>query len=75
MNYTCHAVVLGPDNRLISADYPGYAQRHVKDMSGCEDVVVMFTNGAAGDINTGHSADVSAIGGLFPAGRLSGQKH
>lgn len=66
MNYTCHAVVLGPDNRLISADYPGYAQRHVKDMSGCEDVVVMFTNGAAGDINTGHSADVSAIGGFIP---------
>ena len=66
MNYTCHAVVLGPDNRLISADYPGYAQRYVKDMSGCEDVVVLFTNGAAGDINTGHSADVSAIGGFIP---------
>ena len=24
VNYTCHAVVLGPDNLLISADYPGY---------------------------------------------------
>jgi neutral ceramidase len=66
VNYTCHAVVLGPDNRLISADYPGYAQRYVKDMLGCEDVVVLFTNGAAGDINTGYSADASAIGGFIP---------
>jgi len=66
INYTCHAVVLGPDNRLISADYPGYAQRYVKAMLGCEDAVVMFTNGAAGDINTGHSADVSALGGFIP---------
>jgi neutral ceramidase len=66
MNYTCHAVVLGPDSRLISADYPGYAQRYVKAMLGCEDAVVMFTNGAAGEINTGHSADVSALGGFIP---------
>lgn len=66
INYTCHAVVLGPDNRLISADYPGYAQRYVKAMLGCEDAIVMFTNGAAGDINTGHSADVSALGGFIP---------
>jgi hypothetical protein len=35
-------------------------------MLGCEDAVVMFTNGAAGDINTGHSADVSALGGFIP---------
>jgi neutral ceramidase len=65
VNYTCHAVVLGPDNRLISADYPGYTQRYLEDYLG-ENVVALFTNGAAGDINTGHSADTSAIGGAIP---------
>lgn len=65
VNYTCHAVVLGPDNRLISADYPGYTQRYLEAHLG-ENVVALFANGAAGDINTGHSADTSAIGGAIP---------
>ncbi|MCL6591498.1 MAG: neutral/alkaline non-lysosomal ceramidase N-terminal domain-containing protein [Firmicutes bacterium] len=64
-NYACHAVVLGPDNRLITADYPGYAQRSIeKALNG--KALALFMNGAAGDINTGHSADVSAIGGFIP---------
>jgi len=65
INYTCHAVVLGPDNLLISADYPGYTMRMIERIKG-EDVVAMFTNGAEGDINTGHSADISGIGGHIP---------
>ncbi|NQS88750.1 hypothetical protein HQ584_03035, partial [Patescibacteria group bacterium] len=64
INYTCHAVVLGPDNLLISADYPGYTMRMIERIKG-EDVVAMFTNGAQGDINTGHSADISGIGGYI----------
>jgi len=65
INYTCHAVVLGPDNLFISADYPGYTMRTIERVKG-EDVVAMFTNGAEGDINTGHSADISGIGGYIP---------
>ncbi|MBA7707827.1 hypothetical protein ES703_116710 [subsurface metagenome] len=65
INYTCHAVVLGPDNLLISADYPGYTMRMIEGIKG-ENVVAMFTNGAEGDINTGHSADISGIGGHIP---------
>ena len=65
INYTCHAVVLGPDNLLISADYPGYTMRMIEGIKG-ENVVAMFTNGAEGDINTGHSADISGIGGYMP---------
>ena len=65
INYTCHAVVLGPDNLLISADYPGYTMRLIEGIKG-RDVVAMFTNGAEGDINTGHSADISGIGGHIP---------
>jgi len=65
INYTCHAVVLGPDNLLISADYPGVTTRFIERVKG-EGVVAMFTNGAAGDINTGHSAELSALGEKIP---------
>lgn len=64
-NYTCHAVVLGPDNLLITADYPGYTQRIVERQLG-GGAVALFTNGAAGNINTGHSADLSALGAAIP---------
>ncbi|HMY75811.1 MAG TPA: neutral/alkaline non-lysosomal ceramidase N-terminal domain-containing protein, partial [Blastocatellia bacterium] len=30
VNYACHAVVLGPDNRQISADYPGYLRQRIE---------------------------------------------
>lgn len=65
INYTCHAVVLGPDNRLFSADYPGYAIQTAETVLG-SGTQVMFTNGAAGDVNTGHSADLSALGYPIP---------
>ncbi|HXX36696.1 MAG TPA: neutral/alkaline non-lysosomal ceramidase N-terminal domain-containing protein [bacterium] len=75
VNYTCHPVVLGPDNLLFSADYPGYMQRAVEQIVG-PGATVVFTNGAEGDVNTGHSADLSGIGAPIPgrtferAGRL-----
>jgi len=49
VNYACHAVVLGPDNRMISADYPGYLRQRVErefPQARC-----LFTQGGAGDIN------------------------
>lgn len=49
VNYACHAVVLGPDNRMISADYPGYLARRVeRELPGA---LCLFTQGGAGDIN------------------------
>lgn len=49
VNYACHAVVLGPDNRMISADYPGYAARRIeRELDGA---LCLFTQGGAGDIN------------------------
>lgn len=49
VNYACHAVVLGPDNRQISADYPGYLrQRLERELPGA---LCLFTQGGAGDIN------------------------
>ncbi len=65
INYTCHAVVLGSDSRYFSADYPGYAVRTVEQVEGPE-TIALFANGAEGDINTGHSADLSGIGAPIP---------
>ena len=49
VNYACHAVVLGPDNRMISADYPGYLARKIeRELPGA---LCLFTQGGAGDIN------------------------
>jgi len=49
VNYACHAVVLGPDNRSISADYPGYLARRIEhELPGA---LCLFTQGGAGDIN------------------------
>ena len=65
VKYACHAVTLGPDNLLITADYPGYAMRFIERVMG-PGTVAMFANGAAGDVNTGHSADLSALGYFIP---------
>ena len=49
VNYACHAVILGPDNRLISADYPGYMARRIEhELTGA---LCLFSQGGAGDIN------------------------
>ncbi len=49
VNFACHAVILGPDNRMISADYPGYLARRIeREFDGA---LCLFTQGGAGDIN------------------------
>jgi len=48
VNYSCHAVVLGPDNLFISADYPGYLMSFLESNLG---IPALFINGACGDIN------------------------
>ena len=48
-NYACHAVVLGKQNRLLSADFPGYAMAYVeRRFSGATG---LFLQGAAGDLD------------------------
>jgi hypothetical protein len=50
VNYACHAVVLGPDNRKLSSDYPGVLRKEVESKLG-GNAVCFFIQGAAGDIN------------------------
>jgi len=47
-NYSCHAVVLGHNNLLLSADYPGALNTFVEKSLGAQSI---FFNGACGDIN------------------------
>jgi hypothetical protein len=48
VNLACHAVVLGHNNLLISADYPGAVSRAVKRLLGA---TALFLTGACGDVN------------------------
>ncbi|HEX2910709.1 MAG TPA: neutral/alkaline non-lysosomal ceramidase N-terminal domain-containing protein [Chloroflexia bacterium] len=55
INYTCHPTVLGPTNLLYTADYPYYTIQAVSQATGLPPEKIIFTNGACGDINAGHS--------------------
>ncbi len=48
VNFSCHATVVGGDN-VISADYPGAIRDNIKKLLG-DDVVVLYGNGACGDV-------------------------
>jgi len=52
INFSCHPVTLGPDNLLISADYPGYLRLLVEE---AENTSVFFTQGASGNIRPFYS--------------------
>jgi hypothetical protein len=47
----CHAVTLGHDNYLISADYPGFAQQMIEKEMGVENA--LFFNMAEGNVIPG----------------------
>lgn len=50
VSYACHPVVLGADNLLFSADYPGALRRRIEAEAGG---VAFFLTGCAGDANPG----------------------
>src|SRR5699024_5688961 len=50
VSYACHPVVLGADNLLFSADYPGPLRRRIEEGAGG---LAFFLTGCAGDANPG----------------------
>ena len=48
-NFACHPVCTTPEETLLSADWPGYARKRVRETY--PDADVLFLNGAAGDVN------------------------
>jgi hypothetical protein len=65
INYACHPTVLGPDNLLVTRDFPGFAVAELEDELG-EGGFAMFVNGTQGNISMGHSSELSAIGIITP---------
>lgn len=57
VSYACHPVVLGADNRLLTADYPHYVRSEIE--AAYPGAVAVFVTGCTGDVNTGHSAHAS----------------
>ncbi len=47
-NYACHAVVLGPENRKVTGDWPGEVCRRLEAERGG---VCLFLQGCCGDLN------------------------
>lgn len=66
LSYPCHPTALGPLNRQLSPDYPGFVRSAVEREWGG---VCLFATGCAGDHNTGHAASASFWTGAGDAGR------
>src|SRR5262245_6262809 len=64
VNYACHPITVGPDNNLLTPDYPGVTRRVVEDATGA---TCLFLQGAAGNIGPVRG---TARGGLAEYRRL-----
>ena len=65
INYACHPTVLGPDNLLVTGDFPAFAVQTLESSIG-PNGFAMFVNGTQGNISMGHSSELSAIGVITP---------
>jgi hypothetical protein len=63
--YACHPVVMGPDGRKFTRDYPGFTVDTIESRIGGQ---ALFFNGAMGDINpiaTGSYAEAERLGKIL----------
>jgi hypothetical protein len=65
VNYSCHPTVLGPNNLLVTGDFPSFSIEQIERNIG-PDGFAMFVNGTQGNISMGHSSELSAIGVITP---------
>lgn len=61
VNYACHPVIYGPDNRLYSADFPGVMTGVVESAIG-GNTLCFYLQGGAGDINPDYAVSTLAQG-------------
>jgi hypothetical protein len=65
-HFACHPTILGAENRLVSADFPGALRRSLSATTHDtrRKLVTLFVNGAAGDVSTRftrHSQDIGEV--------------
>jgi len=65
INYGCHPTVLGPNNLLVTGDFPAFALQRIEEILG-PGGFALFVNGMQGNISAGHSSELSAIGVITP---------
>jgi hypothetical protein len=82
-HFACHPTILGASNRRVSADFPG-ALREALAVAlgrGGSAPVVLFGNGAAGDVSTRFtrraqdSSEVSRVGAALAAAAVQALEH
>jgi neutral ceramidase len=71
-NFGCHAVVLGYDNLLISADWPGVTSQTLERILGRESVCIV-TQGGSGDVNPLTNRVRARLQSGIPIGTMKGQ--
>ena len=69
VNYSLHADTTGGDH--ISADYSGWMEKHLKNMSPeLDDAVLLYANGYCGDINHVNVNDPAQLKGFAESERI-----
>jgi len=68
MNYGCHPTVMGYQNFLLSADYPGAARAALRRIY--PHTIFMYTNGASGDVSTRFTRREQTFGEVDRMGRI-----
>ena len=70
MNYGCHPTVLGYQNLLFSADFPGAARATLRCIY--PKTVCMYSNGASGDVSTRFTRRDQSFAEVERMGRMLG---
>jgi len=70
-NYACHPITVGPDNDLITPDYPGVVRRTVEEWTGA---TCLFLQGAAGNVGPIRGVAKNGIDEYKPLGRRLGSE-
>lgn len=71
VNYACHPITVGPDNDLITPDYPGAMKRVVEDAT---DSRCLFLQGATGNVGPVRGVARGGIDEYKPLGRRLGHE-
>lgn len=69
VGYTMHPTTLGPSNRLVSPDWPGYLKRTVEALTGA---TCLFAQGATGNVGPGYEGFTDDVNVVKKLGAMVG---